>query len=258
LKYSGVGRREMMGDSGDEGQGCGKSGETLEGAYEIIRTIPHDGGAFTQGIVCVGDAIFESTGLIGQSSVRQIQLPQGKIIQRCELPGYFGEGIVEWGDRILQLTWRSEIGFIYDSADLRRVETFRYRGEGWGITHNGEVLIMSDGTSQLRIIDPNGFKEIDRLEIRDGHAPIHQLNDLQWVRSEIYANVWRSSRIARICPMSGRVIAWLELKQMVSSVADVSSRADDCLNGIGYDPRNDRLFVTGKRWPKLFEIRLLI
>jgi glutaminyl-peptide cyclotransferase len=224
--------------------------------YRIVRIYPHDSHAFTQGLIYLGGDLYESTGLNGASSVRKVELKSGKVVQRVALDGkYFGEGLTEWGPNLIQLTLRSNLGFIYDRSTLRMRQTFNYSGEGWGITHDESRLIMSDGTSVLRFLNPWTMQELGQLPVRDGGVEVAGLNELEYVRGEIYANVWLSDRIARISPVSGAVTGWIDLAGLLAP-ADKGAPGS-VLNGIAYDARGDRLFVTGKRWPRLFEIGLI-
>lgn len=221
--------------------------------YRVVKVYPHDPTAFTQGLVYLDGFLYEGTGLAGQSTLRKVRLENGEVVQQHRLDAqYFGEGIAVWGNTIAQLTWQSEIGFLYDRATFKPLKTFSYRGEGWGLTHDGRRLIMSDGTDTLRFLDPGTLKETGRLPVRDGTRPVPDLNELEIVRGEIYANVWNSERIARISPRTGQVLGWIDLTGLLSPAERVGV---DVLNGIAYDAAGDRLFVTGKLWPKLFEIR---
>jgi glutamine cyclotransferase len=224
--------------------------------YRVIRSYPHDRQAFTQGLVYEAGELYEGTGIRGQSSLRRVALETGIVRQERVLPEqYFGEGITIFGDRIIQLTWQSRIGFVYDKASFNLLQQFRYPTEGWGITHDGSRLIMSDGTANLYFLEPQTFTEIDRIEVHDDQGPVVRLNELEYVRGDIYANVWQTNRIARIDLLTGRVAAWIDLAGLLSA-ADRQQRVD-VLNGIAYDAENDRLFVTGKWWPKLFEMRIV-
>jgi len=221
--------------------------------YWVVREYPHDRSAFTQGLVYVDGYLYESTGLEGASSLRQVDLETGKVIRRRALkPDEFGEGLTDWGGRLLQLTWTSMRGFIYDRASFARSGTFRYAGEGWGLTHDGRRLILSDGTAVLRFLDPETFREIGRLPVQDEGRAVQGLNELEYVGGEVYANVWQSDRVARISPETGAVLGWIDLTGLLSE-ADARYPVD-VLNGIAYDSGRERLFVTGKWWPKLFEI----
>lgn len=222
--------------------------------YQIVRQFPHDPDAFTQGLEFVDGALYEGTGLEGHSRVRKVDLESGKVLQEVALaPEYFGEGIAVLPNRVLQLTWRSKIGFVYDRATLRQIGTFRYTGEGWGLTHTDQDVIMSDGTDQLRFLDPTSLAERRRLSVSDAGMPIKDLNELEWIDGEIYANVWQTDWIARVSPATGHVTGWIDLAGLLSA----GERAHaDVLNGIAYDRQAKRLFVTGKLWPRIFEITL--
>lgn len=225
--------------------------------YQVVRSYPHDPEAFTQGLTFHDGHLYEGTGLNGRSSIRKVRLESGEVLQIQQLePQYFGEGITLWQDTIVQLTWQSEIGFVYDRSTFQRKRTFTYRGEGWGLTHDGKRLIMSDGQpdGQLRFLDPVSMRETGRLPVRDGGRPVFPLNELEFVKGEIFANVWQSHRVARISPTTGRVTGWIDLTGLLSPR---EAAGVDVLNGIAYDAAGDRLFVTGKLWPKLFEIRLV-
>jgi glutaminyl-peptide cyclotransferase len=223
--------------------------------YRIVNVYPHDSRAYTQGLVYHDGFLFESTGLYGRSTLRKVRLESGKVIQQYPVDAkYFAEGLTNWGGLLIQLTWQSRIGFVYDLRTFKVQREFSYLGEGWGLTHDREQLIMSDGSSSLRFLDPATFKEIGRLSVKDRGEAVENLNELEFVRNDVFANVWHTDRIAIIEPRSGQVIAWIDLSGLLSN----SDRrdAEAVLNGIAYDTAGDRLFVTGKRWPKLFEIQL--
>lgn len=225
--------------------------------YEVVRTYPHDALAFTQGLVFLNGYLYESTGLEGRSSVRKVRLEDGSVVQKQDLPRqFFGEGIVNWKDRLIGLTYLSQTGFVYDLATLKPLRQFKYTGEGWGLTHDGKRLIMSDGTSELRFWDPETLRELGRIQVTDQGRPVASLNELEWVKGEIFANIWQTDRIARIDPASGKVVGWIDLTGLLKP-SDRIAGYTDVLNGIAYDAANDRLFVTGKRWPKLFEIKVV-
>jgi len=225
--------------------------------YRVVHAYPHDPSAFTEGLFYLNRELYESTGLEGQSSLRRVRLETGEVLQKYDLPGrYFGEGIVNWKDRILQLTWRSGVGFVFDLKTFQKEREFHYPGEGWALTQDGRRLIMDDGTAQIRFWNPESLEELSRITVMDRDQPVMNLNELEWVDGEIYANIWGTTRIARINPDDGRVVGWIELSGLEKeSGADPNS--DSVLNGIAYDAKTRRLFVTGKRWPKLFEIRLV-
>ena len=224
--------------------------------YNIVNTYPHDRDAFTEGLVFEDGFLYEGTGLNGNSSLRKVELETGAVLQIYELPAeFFGEGITIYGDKIIQLTWQSNIGFVYDKNSFELLQEFNYSTEGWGITHDGTRLIMSDGTSTLHFLDPQTFEEIGQLAVFDDHGPVTRLNELEYIQGEIYANVWQTDRIAIIAPETGRVIGWVDLRGLLT--AEDGSEPVDVLNGIAYDAGANRLFVTGKLWPKLFEIELI-
>ncbi|MDX9741636.1 MAG: glutaminyl-peptide cyclotransferase [Gammaproteobacteria bacterium] len=238
------------------GHAAGPAARAPVQGCDVERVYPHDRNAFTQGLIWLDGVLYESTGLNGASSVRKVQLETGRVLARHDLDNrYFGEGLTAWGSQLIQLTYRSGLGFVYDRATLRQRQTFRYAGEGWGLTHDGQRLIMSDGTAVLRFLDPLTFRQVYELPVHDGGQPVRNLNELEFVRGEIWANVWRTDRIARIDPQTGRVIAWIDLTGLLSA-ADRAGTVVDELNGIAWDAQRDRIFVTGKRWPKLFQIRV--
>ncbi len=223
--------------------------------YKVVRSYPHDRRAFTQGLIFRDGVLYEGTGMNGESAIRKVKLETGEVLQMHSLPReYFGEGITEWKGSIYQLTWQTQIGFVYDLNTFQQTKTFNYRGEGWGLTHDDSRLIMSDGSSSLRFLDPATLQETGRLRVRDHTGPIDQLNELEYVRGEILANVWQTQRIARISPKDGRVTGWIDLSGLLSPM---DRGGADVLNGIAYDPAGDRLFVTGKWWPRLFEIKIV-
>lgn len=229
-----------------------------EYGYRIVHSYPHDDQAFTEGLFYLDGHLYESTGREGVSGVRKVQLETGKVVQSQSIPPqYFGEGIVAWKDRLFELTWRNEVGFIYDLKTLKPVAHFGYRGEGWALTHDGKRLIMSDGTADLRFLDPDTLKETRRVTVTDDGKPVTMLNELEYVKGEVLANVWQTNRIARIDPATGRVTGWIDLTGLAPPGIAREEAADAVLNGIAYDARRDRLFVTGKLWPRLFEIRLV-
>jgi glutaminyl-peptide cyclotransferase len=222
--------------------------------YEVVREYPHDPEAFTQGLIFRDGFLYESTGLTGRSSLRKVRLETGEVLQRQDVDAaYFAEGLTDWRGQLLQLTWVSNIAFVYDLASFKEVRRFTYAGEGWGLTHDGARLIMSDGTPNLRFIHPVTFDEQSRLNVHDVNGSVDDLNELEFVKGAVYANVWLTERIAIIDPADGRVTGWIDLAGLRPRRG---APGDDVLNGIAYDATGDRLFVTGKLWPKLFEIRL--
>jgi glutaminyl-peptide cyclotransferase len=226
-----------------------------EYTYTVIHVFPHDPSAFTQGLAYRDGFLYEGTGRNGQSSLRKIRLESGETIQQTALDReYFGEGITLVGDKILQLTWRSKTGFVYDLNTFRLLRRFSYPGEGWGLASNGHDLYLSDGSSEIRVLDSDSLQERRRLKVHDGSASVEQLNELEFVEGQIFANVWHSSRIARISPQTGEVVGWIDLTGLPSAVYHLDAEA--VLNGIAYDPIHKRLFITGKLWPSVFEIKL--
>ncbi len=224
--------------------------------YEVVRSYPHDPQAFTQGLAFVDGVLYESTGVKGRSTLRRVKLENGEVLQMQRIPDeYFGEGIAVWRDRIFHLTYQSGIGFIYDRVSFDRVGTFSYPGEGWGLTHDGTRLIMSDGTASLRFLDPDTQRETGRIRVRDGARDVEHLNELEFVRGEVLANVWQTDRVVRIDPKTGRVLEWIDFAGLLTAAE--RAREVDVLNGLAYDAATDRLFVTGKLWPRLFEVRIL-
>lgn len=222
--------------------------------YKVVNTYPHDANAFTQGLFFHDGFLYEGTGLRGRSTIRKVEIATGKVLQAVELPGeFFGEGITMWGDRLIGITWQEQTAFVLDLKTFKLWRKFNYAGEGWGITHNGRELIMSDGTPELRFLDPLTFKELRRVRVTAEGRPVEQLNELEWVEGEVFANIWQTDRIARIDPKTGRVAGWIDLAGLLPQR---SGSGDDVLNGIAYDAKTKRLFVTGKLWPKLFEIQL--
>jgi glutaminyl-peptide cyclotransferase len=224
--------------------------------YRIVKVYPHDPAAFTQGLVYDRGVLYEGTGLEGQSSLRQVELETGKVLREYKLPGqYFGEGIALFGDNIYQLTYQSHIGFVYKKSDFTLLHDFTYNTEGWGLTQDGKRLIMSDGTSSLYFLDPQSLKAAGSLSVSDKGAPVAKINELEYIKGSLYANIWDTSRIAIINLADGRVTGWVDLSGLLQT-RKYSGRVD-VLNGIAYDSQGDRLFVTGKWWPYLFEIKLV-
>lgn len=228
-----------------------------EYTYQIVHVYPHDPNAFTQGLIYLDGHLYESTGRYGKSSLRMDDLTSGRVLQHVDLPEkYFGEGLTDWGSNLVQLTWKHEIGFVYDRFSFSLKSTFHYKGEGWGLTHDSKQLILSDGTEYLRFLDPNSFKETHRIRVTDEHGkPVQQLNELEYIHGEIFANIWETDRIARISPSTGKVVGWIDLSGIIDKRE--LSDPDAVLNGIAYDSSENRLFVTGKLWPKLFDIRVV-
>lgn len=223
--------------------------------YEIVRVYPHDPGAFTQGLQYVDGVLYEGTGLNGRSSIRRVELETGKVQQKRDVSSqYFGEGITVWKNDLIELTWQSHVAFVYDRATFEPKKQFSYPGEGWGLTHDGTNLIMSDGSDELRVLDPATFAERRRIKVTAAGAPLRNLNEVEWVKREILANVWQTDYVARIAPDSGKVTGYIDLRGLLSPQERANT---DVLNGIAYDAARDRLFITGKLWPKLFEIKIV-
>lgn len=224
-------------------------------SYRVVNTYPHDPSAFTQGLIYRDGYLYESTGISGRSSVRKVDLMSGRVLQQYALlSAYFGEGLTDWGPNLIQVTYQSQTGFLYDRATLTLKNSFVYTGEGWGLTHDRTRLILSDGSPTLRFLDPVTFMDKGSVTVRDRGQPVRDLNELEFVRDEIYANVWHTDRIARISPSTGDVLGWIDLRNILKPPP---SDPEAVLNGIAYDSAKDRLFVTGKLWPKLFEIRVV-
>jgi glutamine cyclotransferase len=224
--------------------------------YEVVKVYPHDTESFTQGLVWNDGRMLESTGEVGHSSLRRVDVDTGKPMQKVDVPPpYFAEGLALLNGKLYQLTWQHQLGFVYDALSFDRVGQFNYNGEGWGLTTDGTSLILSDGSNRLRFLNPDNFQVTKTIAVVDGPTPIQELNELEYVKGEIYANVWHANRIARINPETGAVVGWIDLTGLLSSGEVTDDEA--VLNGIAYDATNDRLFVTGKLWPKLFEIKLV-
>lgn len=222
--------------------------------FKIIHVYPHDHSAFTQGLEFRGGFLYEGTGLNGQSTLRKVDLQTGRVLEQTALPNqFFGEGITVLNGRVIQLTWQSHMGYVYDQAAFRLLKKFSYPGEGWGLANDGQIIYMSDGTAQIRCLDPQTLGEIRRFTVHEGSRKVEALNELEWVRSELFANIWQTDRIARISPKDGQVLGWIDLSGLLPAE---DRQGADVLNGIAYDSMGDHLFVTGKLWPKLFEIRL--
>ena len=232
-----------------------KSGTPVYG-YKVVKTYPHDKESFTQGLVMDKGVLYESTGLNGRSAIKTVDLETGKVIKSHELADkYFGEGITIVEDKIIQLTWRAKKGFVYDKETLKLLKTFRYQTQGWGITYDGKYMIMSDGSDVLYFMDPDTFKALGTLEVYGDSGKVGKLNELEYIDGEIYANIWGTEKIARIDPKTGRITAWIDLTGLLSK-QDKKDRVD-VLNGIAFNSENGNLFVTGKLWPKIFEIELI-
>ncbi len=237
--------------------GANASAAAPEYGYRVVHAYPHDPNAFTEGLFYLDGFLYESTGEEGHSAVRKEELETGKVLlSRAIPPTLFGEGIVAWKDRLYELTWQSQVGFIYDRATLTPFARFSYPGEGWALTRDDKRIIMSDGTPELRFLDPDSLKEIGRIKVTDEGRPVSDINELEYVKGEVYANIWKTNRIARINPASGKVVGWIDLTGLLPANERPPTQ-EAVLNGIAYDAKADRLFVTGKMWPKLYEIKLI-
>lgn len=224
--------------------------------YRVLRAYPHDREAYTQGLEFADGRLFESTGLHGRSSIREVDLPSGRVVRRRSVSQeHFGEGITIWKANLIELTWRSQVALVYDRASFEPRGSFAYTGEGWGLTHDATSLIMSDGTATLRFLDPVTFKERRRVTVTDGGQPVAALNELEYVKGQVFANIWTTDRIARIDPVTGRVLGWVDLAGLMPPSERLNG--DAVLNGIAHDVRGDHLYVTGKLWPRLFEIAVV-
>lgn len=223
--------------------------------HRVVRTYPHDRKAFTQGLVYSDGVFYESTGLLGESSVRKVAIETGEVLRRHDLAAqYFAEGLTEWGQTLVQLTWTNGVAFVYDRETFKQLTRFSYTGQGWGLTRTDRHLVMSDGTATLKLLDPSSFAQVSTLQVHDEHGPVTALNELEMVRGELFANVWQSDRIAMIGPDSGTVTGWLDFRGLLP--ASERDRVD-VLNGIAYDAEGDRLFVTGKWWPTVFQVEVV-
>jgi len=224
--------------------------------YTIVHDYPHDPGAFTEGLFYLNGVLYESTGLEGKSDIRKVQLDTGKVLRRRPIDAkYFGEGIIAWKGKLVELTWQSQIGFTYDLASFKPRSSFHYMGEGWALTSDGHRIIMSDGTPQLRFLDPETLAETGRLDVTINGRPLAMINELEWVKGEVLANIWQTNYIVRIDPANGKVTGVIDLSPLMLQ-EQAKGRQIDVLNGIAYDAAHDRLFVTGKLWPDLYEIKL--
>lgn len=227
-----------------------------EYTFKIVRSFPHEPTAFTQGLAYRDGFLYEGTGLKGRSSLRKVSLETGEIIQQIELaPEFFGEGITLLRNEVVQLTWQSQTGFVYRLSDFQLLHRFSYSGEGWGLATDGREIFMSDGTSEIRVLDASTLAEKRRFSVHDGDTRVKELNELEFVEGELFANVWQTDRIARVSLQTGEVVGWIDLKGLLSPIFRLEPGA--VLNGIAYDSQRKRLFVTGKLWPKVFEIQLV-
>jgi glutaminyl-peptide cyclotransferase len=234
--------------------GCGSQDQTPKvQTVEVVKTFPHDSQAFTEGLFYEGGTLFESTGEEGTSGIRKVNLDSGEVLADKPLdPPYFGEGVIGWKDRLYQLTWKDQKGFIYNRADFAPRGEFAYQGEGWGLTHDGQQIIMSDGTDTLRFLDPDTMAQKSTLKVTASGCPVRELNELEWIDGEIWANIWRTDLIARIDPKTGKVKGFVD----VSALGPAAPGEDEVPNGIAYDAAAKRIFVTGKMWPQLYQVKL--
>jgi glutaminyl-peptide cyclotransferase len=231
------------------------TGAPVQYGYKVVKTYAHDRRSFTQGFEFRAGVIYESTGREGMSWIRRWKLDTGEVLQQVDLsPEFFGEGITILNQRITQLTYKTEVGFVYDQASFKRLRQFNYPGEGWGLTNDGTRIFMSDGSAQIRVWDSNTLKETGRITVRDGAKEVEALNELEFIRGEIWANIWLTDKIVRFSPKDGRVTGWIDLAGILTPAERVGA---DVLNGIAFDSIGDRIFVTGKLWPKVFEIKLV-
>jgi glutamine cyclotransferase len=225
-------------------------------SYQVINTYLHDPQAFTQGLVFHAGFLYESTGLVDSSSIRKVALESGQVLTKVNVPSpYFAEGLAIFNDRAIQLTWQHQIGFVYRLSDFQFLQNFSYAGEGWGLTDDGQMLIMSDGTDIIRFLDPQTFQVKRSIAVKDGVTPVIRLNELEYIDGEIFANVWLTDKIVRISPVSGKVNSTIDMTGLLTPAERLNA---DVLNGIAYDDATKRIFVTGKLWPKLFEVKFLI
>lgn len=225
--------------------------------YQVVQTFPHDTSAYTEGFFYLDGYFYESTGNIGGSTIRKVDIKTGKALQKADLPPPdYGEGIVAWKNRLIELTWQSQHGFTYDLKTFKKLGQFNYPGEGWALTADSQHIYMSDGTATLRVLDPNTLKQTGKIDVTANGNPVINLNELEWVKGEIYANVWLTHTIVRIDPATGKVTGVINLTGLGPKPEETADPSNDVLNGIAYDAKHDRLFVTGKRWPLIYEIKL--
>lgn len=223
--------------------------------WEIVKTLPHDTRAFTQGLFIADGQLYESTGLVGQSELRVLRLDDAKLLRRQPIRNdLFGEGIAPWKDKLVSITWQTGVGFVWRRKDFKQVKSFSYTGEGWGLTNDGKALIMSDGTADLRFLDPETQKEQSRVTVTWKGVPVRNLNELEYAQGAVYANIWYSPLIAKIDPKTGVVTDWLNLSSLVAQ--NVGSNPGAVLNGIAWDEKAGLLYITGKNWPHIYALRL--
>ncbi len=222
----------------------------------IVKKYPHDPEAYTQGLLYAKGFLYESTGLHGKSSLRKVELETGRIVKKYDLPSqYFGEGLTLWGGSLIQLTWKSETGFVYNAKSFKVEREFCYSGEGWGLTNDGKSLVMSNGTDELIFLDPAKLVKKRSLQVLDRGRPLRSLNELEYIKGEIFANIWHEDLVARISPKTGEVTGWIDMSDLRKELPPGSNA--DVLNGIAFDAQNNRIFVTGKLWPLLFEVEII-
>lgn len=232
-----------------------KPAPATEYGYKVVKSYAHDRRSFTQGLEFRAGVLYESTGREGMSWIRRWKLETGEVLQQVDLsPQYFGEGITVLNGRITQLTYKTEVGFVYDQPSFKQLRQFSYPGEGWGLTNDGQHIYMSDGSAQIRMWDPNTLRETGRITVKDGNKEVEALNELEYIRGEIWANIWLTDKIVRFDPKTGRVTGWIDLAGILTPAERAGA---DVLNGIAFDSIGDRIIVTGKLWPKLFEIKLV-
>jgi glutamine cyclotransferase len=245
----------LIGPSCHSGGGTKTGEKTPQYGYEVVHVYPHDTEAFTQGLIFLDGKLLESTGEEGRSTLRTVDLDSGQVIKKVDVaPQYFAEGMTVLNGKIYQLTWQHQVGFIYDYQTFTRVGEFNYSGEGWGLTTDGSSLILSDGSNRIRFIDPGSFKVTKTIAVTDNGQPINRLNELEFVQGEIYANIWHDQHIVTINPNSGAVTSWIDFSGLLKPGEAPDPEA--VLNGIAEEPATGRLFVTGKLWPKLFEVKV--
>jgi glutamine cyclotransferase len=229
-------------------------GRPVEYGYEVVRSFPHDRGAFTQGLLFRNGSLLESTGNYGFSSLREVELATGRVLKQVGVERtYFAEGLAVVGDRAYQLTWKERKCFVYDADTFRPLQEFTYEGEGWGLTTDGRVLVMSDGSSRIRFIDPQDFRVLRTIDVTESGRPVDRLNELEWIQGEIFANVWQTDRVVRIDPATGVVRGVIDFTGLLPATERANA---DVLNGLAYEPATGRLLVTGKWWPRIYEVRI--
>lgn len=245
----------LVAPSCDSGSGTKKGVEAPKYSYEVVHVYPHDTQAFTQGLIFLDGKLLESTGQEGRSTLRAVDLDSGQVVKKVDVPSqYFAEGMTVLNGKVYQLTWQHEVGFVYDYQTFQKIGEFNYQGEGWGLTNDGHSLILSDGSNRIRFLDPGSFKVTKTIAVTDNGKPVNRLNELEFIQGEIYSNIWHDQRIVTINPESGAVTSWIDFSGLLRPGEAPDSEA--VLNGIAVDQTTGRIFVTGKLWPKLFEIRV--